>query len=287
MFEYHYSLIRFVPDAHRMEPINIGIILQGKDRIAFKLYTHASRKKEIDTATFQKWRKFFQEEIEGDAVPLFQPPKTSPGFLTHLQELCEKTVLLSRPLNVARDSDNFEQLLESLYQRLVAPPEHEAPEAANRPTGIFRQIAEERKFVQRGMKKHEHVTVGTERLWMAYRQVQNGVLIAMDKVEVASRIGATSYEIERLPHIAQQLPSFVHAALAGKSTRYCLMVDELTKPFTDQSRDEFEAMSEDLERAIAKIVEAGGQLVRDRESANKLADELDQKLPKLAGSMQD
>ena len=113
MFEYHYALIRYVPDAIRMEPINIGVILQGAGRIDFRLNTQA---------TFQRWREFFDEEIKCEAVPLFQPEKTSLQFFAHLQELCDKTVRVSRPLTVACDIENFDQLLESLYSRLVALP---------------------------------------------------------------------------------------------------------------------------------------------------------------------
>lgn len=144
MYEYRYALVRYVPDAMRMEPINIGIILQGKGCIDFRLNTQASKKGIIDTTTFKRWRIFLEEEIRGEAVPLFQPAKTSAQFFTHLQELCDKTVLLSRPLAVARDSDNFEQLLESLYQRLVAAPEHESAESQLLATGeLFHRVGKE------------------------------------------------------------------------------------------------------------------------------------------------
>ncbi|MBI3823920.1 MAG: DUF3037 domain-containing protein [Planctomycetes bacterium] len=287
MFDYRYALIRYVPDAIRMEPINIGIILQSIDRIDFRLNTQASKKGIIDTTTFKRWRGFLDEEILGDAIPLFQPEKTSLQFFSHLQELCDKTVILSRPLTVAREIDNFDQLLESLYQRLVAPPEPETPESANRPTGVFRQFAEDHKFLHRGMKRHAHVTIGNDRLWMAYRQMHNGAVFAMDKVEVAHRIGETSYEIERLPYIAHHLPRFVEAKIDDKPTEYCLLVDELKEPFTDQSKDEFDAMQEDLERAIEKIKTAGGRILRDRDAAKKLAEEIDQKLPISATSVAD
>jgi len=279
MIDFHYSLIRFVADSQRMEPINIGIILQGKDRVGFRLYAHVSRKKGIDAATFQKWRRFFQEEIEGAAVPLFQPAKTSPEFLTYLQELCERTVLLSRPLSVSVDSGNFDQLLDSLYQRLVAPPEQDVPEAANRPTAIFRQMADERKFVQRGMKKHAHVIVGDQPLWTAYRQVVNGEVMAFDKIEVATRIGETANEIERMPYVADQLSAFVNQTIDGKTTSNFLLVDELRKPFAEQSEDEYAAMAHDLKRVVELISNKGGQIISSPEQAVEFANAVDKKLP--------
>src|SRR5260370_3293671 len=106
MFDYRYALIRYVPDAIRMEPINIGIILQGIDRIDFRLNTQASKKGIIDTNTFKRWRGFLEEEILGEAIPLFQPEKSSLQFFSHFQELCDKKVILRRALTITPVTDN-------------------------------------------------------------------------------------------------------------------------------------------------------------------------------------
>src|SRR5439155_25751188 len=124
--------------------------------------------------------------------------RASPQFLRYLEELCEGPVVLSRSLSLATEpTRSFDEVLQSLYQRLIAPPEIVSPGAAKRPTGRFRQFAEERRFLSRGMRRHAHIVVGSRRLWMAYRQVDNGEAIALDKVEVANQIGYTANEIER------------------------------------------------------------------------------------------
>ena len=112
---------------------------------------------------------------------------------------------------------------------------------------------------------------------MAYRQVVNGETIAVDKVEVGNRIGATSYEIERLPLIADKLPKFVGA----KRTHY-LLVDQLEQPFTDQPNDEFEAMRDDLERCVKRIEKAGGTVIRELNDVATFADRLNACLPPSA-----
>lgn len=279
MRDFRYALIRYIPDPLRMEPINIGILLQGQGRIDFRLNTQASRKGAIDTATFKRWRNFLEEEVGGPPVPLFQPDKSKPQFFTYLQSLCEKTVSLSNPFVVSRDSEDFDELLNSLYQRMVAPPEAEAAESNDRPTGVFREIAEERKFLQRGMKRHAHVMVGDKALWMAYRQVMNGELIAFDKIEVATRIGATANEIERIPTVAHRLPQFINKRVNGKPTRYVLLADELERPFSPQSPEDFQAMKADLAKAIELVSSKGGQVISSKHEAQRFCDELDQKLP--------
>ena len=133
------------------------------------------------------------------------------------------------------------------------------------------------------MRRHVHVFVDNQRLWMAYRQVVNGEAIALDKVEVASQIGQTSNEIERLPRIGAMLPHFVDKKIDGKSTRYFLLADEMSQPFTDQSPVEFQAMRDDLENAVALIQKNGGRIIRSAKDAEEFACELDQKLPNQVG----
>ena len=280
MIDYRYVLVRFVPDPERMEPTNVGVILQGNGGVDVLFSPHAAKRKEIDTDIYNKWKAFFQTEIRGDVAPLFQPDRATPKFLQHLEALCGETVVLSRPLFLSvDDSQRFADVLQSLYRRLVAPREAEAAGVATGPTGRFRQLAEELRFVNRGIKRHEHVLVNHDRLWMAYRQVVNGEIIAVDKVEVGNQIGATSNEIQILPLIADNLPKFV----SEKRTHF-LLVDQLEEPFTEQSDDGFEAMRDDLERCVGLVERAGGTVIREVNAVESFADRLDACLPPSAVS---
>lgn len=280
MNKYHYVLIRYVPDRERMEPTNVGVILQGNRRLDMKFSQHAAKRSDIDTTAYRQWKDFFRTEVQGDPMPLFQPDKASPAFLRYLEPLCEGPVLLSKPLLLQTDpTRRFDEVLNSLYDRLVAPPEMASPTPASSPTGRFRQLAECCQFVDRGMKRHAHVKVDGKRLWMAYRQVLDGELIAFDKVEVANNIGQTSYEIERLPRIAHLLPDFIRGRAAGKATRYLLLADQLVEPFTGQPEDEFEAMRDDLEQAVEEVKKQGCTIIRITKEAEEFANELDERLP--------
>ena len=47
MNDLRYALIRFIPDAARMEPINFGVVLQGAGKIDFKLHPNFARRKDV------------------------------------------------------------------------------------------------------------------------------------------------------------------------------------------------------------------------------------------------
>lgn len=286
MIDYRYVLIRYVPDLERMEPINVGIILQGNDHLELRISPHAAKRKEVDTVVFREWRSFFEEEIRGLPAPLFQPDRSTTKFLSHLSALCDGPITLSRPLLVSVDpSRSFEDLLDSLYRRLVAPHESEVPGDAARPTHRFRQLGQEMSFEARGIRKHAHVFVGDKRLWMAYRQLINGEMLAVDKVEVSNRMGQTACEIQCLPTIAEQLPHFINNQSDGRPRRYVLLADNLTRPFTDQSPEEFSAMRDDLEREVEKIRKQGGRIIRNVKEVESLAGEIDSKLPKAVPAL--
>ena len=199
MNDLHYALIRFVPDMARMEPINFGVVLQGFGKIDFKLNPNFARRKDVETPVFQQWRDFLVEEIRGEPMPLFQPQKDSVEFLTHLANLCEQTVSMSRPLFVsAKKDESFEDVLESLFTKLVLPPESPKPDHMPRPTSRFREIEDEKQFRRRGMRKHPYLTLPGDKRWNAYRQLLNGENIVIDKVEVRNDVGLTADEIQKL-----------------------------------------------------------------------------------------
>lgn len=276
MADYRYSLIRYVPDMQRMEPSNVGVILQGCGRLDVKLSPHAAKRGDIDTAVFQQWRDFFHAEIKQDAIPLFQPPKTSEQFFRYLRGLCEDTVVLSETL-FYQSADRFDQVLEQLYDRLVAPPRSTDSLPSNRPSGRFRDIAEEKGFLRRGMKRHAHLFVNNQRLWMPYRQIHNDSIWAIDKVEINTQIGQTANEIERLPTIQQHLATFL-GSKSRANPKYYVLADQFERPFSSQDDSEFEAMRDDLERSLECLQKDGANVVRNVEDVEKLATEIDKHL---------
>jgi hypothetical protein len=281
MNEFHYSLIRFVPDAERMEPFNIGIILQGQGSLDFKLSPHVARRKDVDTRVFQKWRAFLEDEIRGDPVPLFQPSKQSISFFRHLASLCDGTVTISDPFFLSEASgEQFEAILESLYNRLVAPIDSAKREQKPRPTAAFREIEDEMQFRKRGMKKYPYVSLNGQPLWNAFRQVLNGENIVIDKVEVRDQVGLTADEIQKLASGADRfLERFLGVTCSPAPNRYILIADELDEKFTDQADEDYEVMREELGRVIRIVNSRGGQVLQRMDDVKSFAAEIDKKLP--------
>jgi len=123
MKNLRYVLIRYIRDRARMEPLNAGVILQGEGRIALRLSPHLDQRADVNTSAWKEWKEFFECEITGEAIPHFQPSRESEQFLRYLEGLCSGTVVLSAPLTISvSDGRSFGEILESLYQRLVAPP---------------------------------------------------------------------------------------------------------------------------------------------------------------------
>ena len=279
MRAYRYNLIRYVPYPARMEPINVGVILQGDGKLDVRFNVNASRLAAINAEEFRKWRQFLVAEIQTQQPKLFQPDRTTERFLRYLEGLCDGPIYLSRPLVLINESDSFEQILNSLDAALVAPPEASAQAEEKRPTGLFRRLAEEMRFVERGMRKYSHIVVGNHRLWAAYRQVDNGDLTALDKVSVGKEIGETSNEIERLPKIAGAMKEYLSNKIRGKETRHYLLVDELSAPFTGQSQDDFDMMRRDLDEQVKSIQDNGGKILRSPNEVEELVVDLDRRLP--------
>ena len=285
MKNYRYALIRFVADALRMEPVNVGLVLQDQDKLDFQLNTKFSLKGKVDSTVFNQWRKFLEEEITGDAMPLFQPKKSSQAFFSHLAGLCDGAIRLSEPLSFATEEDQtFDEVLSSLYKRLVAPHPDAMAVEANRPTGRFRQLMKDYDFLRRGMKRHAHVELPDNRRWMPYRHLLNDSVLAIDKIEVSNQIGQTANEIQGLTAPLSLLKDFLKDGVAGQPTEYYLLADTLESRFTDQSEKEFGLMRDDLERAVDGVREAGGSVIRSAPDACSLAERLDHRLPKVATS---
>lgn len=279
MKSYRYALIRFVADALRMEPVNVGLILQDESKLDFQLNPHFARRGNVETSVFRQWKEFLAEEIQGPSMPLFQPKKTSTGFFSHLAGLCDGAIRISEPLAYQVEPAPFEDVLSALYERLVATPTSATTAESNRPSGRFRQLMEQYDFLHRGMLRHAHLELEGKRRWRPYRHVLNGQVLAIDKIEVSNQIGQTANEIQALAAPLRLLKDFLARPVADRPTRYVLLADRLETAFGEQSEIDFRMMRDDLEQAVDDVRKAGGEVIRDTKAAADLADDLDRHLP--------
>lgn len=291
MREFHYSLIRYVPDRLRMEPINVGIVLQASTGTQLRFNPHATKRADIDTDAFRKWRSFFEAEVRNDEDPLFRPSADTPDFLLHLARLCDAPFAMTRPLLVADAIETEpDRMLETLFRRLVLPVEEASNPETLRPTARYRDLEAEFQLLKRGVKRYAAVpgdgAEPHERIHRRpYRQVANGRYIAMDKIEVNRELSRTAEELNALADIKTFLARFLEIEIQALPTRYILLADDMNQPFREQAEDDFLSMRDDIERTVAAVLEAGGEVIRDAERSEELAKELNRVLasPGAAG----
>ncbi len=110
---YLYQIIRYIPDLRRMEPQNIGVVVQGRSGSLCRIWRHfrpLGEKPSFDYANFRKWREFFDEEVNGRQVDLFQPLRHTREFLEYLQSRCKGNYVLTRPLHIAMVTDDLSEV---------------------------------------------------------------------------------------------------------------------------------------------------------------------------------
>ncbi len=287
MQELRYSLIRYIPDPIRMEPVNAGLILQDSRRIDFRLNPHFGRRAAIDNEVFKAWRHFFEEEIQGENMPLLQPAKTSPKFFEHLRSLCNSTVRLSPTLSMqVHPDESFEEIIQRLYDQLVAAGPKER-EAAERASATFRDWESDRKFLKRGLSKHPYIRLGsTIPSWNAFRATPDlaETRIVVDKIEIGNQVGLAASEIQMLySGVEQFLQHYLNAKNSSRS--YYLIADPLISPFNDQPPDDFSLMQEQYGIVLERVRKLGGHVLQKQSEAATLGKKIDETLPASESSL--
>lgn len=205
---YLYQIIRYVPDLRRMEPQNIGVLVQGQSQLRYQLWTHfrphfrpGDKKPDFDYLNFRRWREFFEEEVYGPQIALFQPPRNSPEFLEYLQTRCGGNYVVTRPLHVTMRTEDIDEVTEYLYGTLVRSPE--APEPAERVVQRFREeLGAKRLDKNRLLRQDEYVDLpnGEAQLfhWQYDRNHGSNERVLIDKIQWMGRIRLTQLELEHV-----------------------------------------------------------------------------------------
>ncbi|MCC7509507.1 MAG: DUF3037 domain-containing protein [Planctomycetes bacterium] len=280
--EFTYVLLRYVPDPERMEPLNIGVVIQGAEGMKLKLDNHFGRLKGIDKNVYKRWRDFLEEEISGEQKSIFRPSRESPDFWKYLRSLTGDTVTMTPPLRLTTsDETSSDGILEKLYNRLVSRKEVErdlSPGRPDHPASEFRRIRKERNLDKRGLKKsHALKTPGGEYLWAPHRVLENGKIVAIDKIEVDESPDRTNVEIDRARFAASKV-----SRIKGKATRWIVLID----PLKDDAFRLDAADREDMKRAFEvtkkAVDKAKGEIISTPEEVSQVVSELEPELQPAA-----
>lgn len=228
---YLYQIIRYVPDLQRMEPQNIGVLVQGQSQMRCRLWTRfrpLGDKPDFDYANFRKWREFFEAEVNGPQIALFQPRRHSPEFLEYLQSRCTGNYILTRPLHFTTQTDDIDEVTDYLYQRLVRSSEEES-EPAEQPVKSFReQLKAKRLHKHPSLHIDEYVILpnGDSELfhWQYAKNHGSNERVLIEPIQWLGKIRLTQLELE---HVLRAVKK-VHAAIFP--AHLIVVMDEVDPP---------------------------------------------------------
>ncbi len=272
--DFTYALLRYVPDPERMEPLNIGVVVQGAEGMKLKLDSYF-RRKDVDAGVYKRWREFLQDEVEGEQKSIFRPSRESADFWKYLRSLTGDTVTMTQPLKMATTEEvALERVLEKLYDKLVSRKEPEKEQNLGRPghpAFEFRRIRKERKLDSRGLKKsHALKSARGDYLWAPHRVAENGQLFAVDKIEVDAAPELTYREIDKARSAASQVSN-----VTSIKVRWIVLID----PFEDDAFNLGASDRADMKRAFeetkAKVRNAKGEILSDPKEVSQFTAELE------------
>jgi len=207
---YRYLILRYIPDPMRMEPRNVGVIVQSDDGIVHRIHGHFQPHSAGDRAearaNFRAWREWFEHELRAPIGHSIVPERTSEAYLSYLASRCTGSYQLTEPLRLQAEAD-LDGALDFLYTRLVLAP-GEKPEAATRaPVRRFRQAVDDLglEAKHRGLLLHNQYIDFGDVCVPSFYAYRNGRTVLIDKVEIDRSVRRMQLELEALCRTAGAL----------------------------------------------------------------------------------
>lgn len=122
---YRYVILRYIPDLMRMEPRNVGVIVQSDEGIVHQIHGRFVPESLSDRgearASFRAWREWFDHELHARIAHALVPKRTSEAYLSYLASRCTGNYQLTEPLRVQAEVD-LNGAAGFLCSRLVLTP---------------------------------------------------------------------------------------------------------------------------------------------------------------------
>jgi hypothetical protein len=195
-----------------MEPQNIGVVVQSDSEVACRIWSYfrpLGDKPDFDYGNFRKWREFFEAEVTGPQIKMFQPPRTSPEFLEYLQSRSRGNYIVTAPLRFAMPAENIEEVKNYLFKILVRAPEEDS-EPAEQPVRRFREQLQARKLHRNpNLRQDEYITLpnGESELfhWQYQRNHGSNTRVLIEPVQWLDKIRLTQLELEHVLSAAHKI----------------------------------------------------------------------------------
>ena len=278
---YLYQIIRYVPDRERMEPQNIGVIVQGQFDVVSKVWTRfrpLGEKPDFDYVNFRKWREFFDEELNGPQISMFQPRRTDPLFLEYLQSRCKGNYLLTRPLSIVMQTDQIEEVRDYLYQRLVRSPDADH-EPADQPVRRFREQLQARRLDRNPLlRRDEYLNLpnGESELfhWQYQRNHSSDQRILIEPIQWLDRIRLTQIELDHVLRAAARVRK------SGLNAQLIVVMDEV-KPPLNNARPSTRQLYDNYMRGKEELQQLSDEVVANAQESEFLVDRIEEDLRQL------
>lgn len=273
--EYKYQIIRYVPDLKRMEPQNIGVVVQDVDGASCKLWTHfrpLGDRPDFDYQNFRKWREFFEMEVNGPQIEMFQPPRHSEEFLEYLQSRCKGNYTITRPLHAVMETSDLEDVRDELYQMLVRSPEEEE-KPAKQPVKRFKQQLEKKKLDRNPflhVDEYLEFPNGESRLfhWQYKRNHGANEQVLIEPVQWLDKIRLTQLELEHSLNAAERVrESKLRAQLI-------VIMDEVAPP-SSAAKDATKQLYENYLKGKDRLKELSDIVVSKANESEELVSRID------------
>lgn len=278
---YFYQIIRYVPDLRRMEPQNIGVVAQGAGKVTWRVWTHfrpLGDKPDFDYANFRKWRQFFDAEINGPQIALFQPPRHRPEFLEYLQSRCKGNYIVTRPLRITMRTDDLDEVAEDLYQTLVRSPEEES-EPAEQPVRSFRERLQARRLHRHPLLRRDEYVIlptGDSELfhWQYQKNHGSNERVLIEPVQWLGKIRLTQLELEHVLSAARKVRG------SGIRAHLVVVMDEVDPP-SELAKDATKRLYENYSQGKKDLLQLTDRVICDVSESENLVDQIDSDLRAL------
>lgn len=279
--QYLYQIIRYVPDLRRMEPQNIGVIVQSELGVTCRFWTHfrpLSDKPDFDYGNFRNWREFFETEVNGPQIEIFQPPRQSREFLEYLQARCKGNYIVTQPLLITMHSAEIEQVRDYLYETLVRSPQDDQ-QPAEQPVKRFREQLQSRKLDRSPyLRRDEYLVLprGETALFHWQYQKNHGfdTRVLIEPVQWLDKIRLTQLELEHVLSAAQK----VRKAKVG--AHLVVVMDEVAPP-SKFAKDATKRLYENYVKGKEDLVQLADELISSTAESEELVSRIEDDLKEL------
>jgi hypothetical protein len=278
---YLYQLIRYVPDLRRMEPQNIGVIVQGWGGITCRIWTRfrPGENYDFDYVNFRRWREFFEAEINGPQIAMFQPLRTTPEFLDYLQLRAKRNYMVTAPLQIGMDTNDLESVKDYLYSELVRATNDDEEPAEQPVTRLKDRMREKKLHLHPRLRRDEYVKLNGDQSelfrWNYDLNHGSNRRVLIDTVQWLGRIRYTQFELEHVLTAAEKLTKSEFPA------EFVVVMDQLDQP-SSFAKDERRYLYENYVRGKERLQQLpNAKVVSSATESESLVSRIEQDLRQL------